>query len=215
VFAIFLSIGSPVGSQPLKELYQQPPADGSFVRVVNATLKSLSIRLSGDERAEFPLNSGRASDYQFVHAPGEVGLSADGQAVAPTIHVTQGRFITLVVSDVPNAKRVKVVEEAGSILKGLEAEIRFYNFTDCTATLRIVDGAAIFENVKPFKVKRRFVNPVSASLSASCSASPDAKLQVNELQAGVHYSIFLFGEPKRPKISGQIDQAQYRGVELR
>jgi hypothetical protein len=211
---MFLSIGSPVGSQPLEELYQQPPSDGSFVRVLNATPKPLSIRLSGGERTEFPLSSGRASNYQFVRAPGEVGLSADGQAVAP-MHVAQGRFITLVVSDVPNAKRVKVVEEAGSILKGLEAEIRFYNFTDCTATLRIVDGAAIFENVKPFKVKRRFVNPVSASLSASCSASPDAKLQVNELQAGVHYSIFLFGEPKRPKISGQIDQAQYRGVELR
>lgn len=212
--AIFLS---KISAQPIGQLYQQPPAHASYVRVFNAATIAVRVRLSpASDMHSVVLQPGRATPYFVVRAPGKVALQINDRTAAEQLPITENHFGTLVLQGTKNFYRVKLIEEIAAPLTGLEAEIRFYNFIDdCTADLRVRNGALIFQNVQAFEVRRRQVNPVAASLVGSCSSGNNAMSELPSLEPGMHYSLFLLGSPAQSRLMGQADETQRYETEPR
>ena len=183
----------------------RPPAGSSFVRVINAGAAPLKVKiangpeqtLSGDQLA---------SSYAIVKGDTAFQILVNGKPV-PAVQVKADSFTSLVTVGGAGAATFKTLDDsAGSSQDALKAEIRFYNLgADCNdAKLSIAPaGSDIVANVGPSSSKARAINPVKASLNASCGSAKSADVALPVLQPGDHYSLFLTGNPQQPQLRGQ------------
>ena len=186
----------------LAQLYApRPPAGSAFVRVVNPSPDTVKVQISnGAEQAIGPAQL--ASNYTVVKGGQRFSVSFNGKP-AGQLKVAPDSYNTLVQVN----GKFQVLDDSKGNEDALKAELRFYNLaSDCPkGSLKVADGGPVlFAYVAPYATVARGINPVSASLSASCGKATSEKLPLPALKPGDHYSLFLTGTAAAPVLSGQI-----------
>ncbi|MFJ1301431.1 alginate O-acetyltransferase AlgF [Pseudomonadota bacterium AL_CKDN230030165-1A_HGKHYDSX7] len=209
--AAALSATAPAAAQaPAEGAFAQlyaprPPAGSSFVRVVNPGTAPIKVKLANGPEQEIGPKQ-RASSYAIVKGGQSFEIRIDGK-VAGSLQVQPDSFNTLVPT--PGAAQpFKALDDSNGNQDALKAEIRFYNLAqDCPAgSLTVANGPTLFADVAPASAKARAINPVTASLMATCGQAVTPAWPLPALQPGDHYSLFLTGSAAAPQLSGQTGQ---------
>ncbi|OZI65641.1 alginate O-acetyltransferase AlgF [Bordetella genomosp. 1] len=180
----------------------RPPAGSSFVRLVNPGTDPIKVKLANGPEQEIGPKQ-RASSYAIVKGGQTFDVTINGKP-AGAFEVGPDTFNTLLPT--PGAARpFQVLDDTNGNQDALKAEIRFYNLAkDCPAgSLTVVSGPTLFADVVTATSKARAINPVTASLTATCGQAVSQTWALPALQPGDHYSLFLTGSATAPQLSGQ------------
>lgn len=206
---LFNTIGC-AAAQEIARLYAaQAPAGSAYVRVVNPGSQALRVEFGGKQENIDGVKR-KASDYRIINAAAPMALKADGKPLEP-VKLQAGSFNTLIV----DGGKTRLVADATDARNDLKAELRFYNLAaGCKASLALVTGAAVFKDIAYQGDARRHINPVKASLSATCDGAASSQpFDLPALKPGDHISFFLTGDAKNPGLSGQVDATEaYSGA---
>jgi hypothetical protein len=199
--------GSPGKSeQELTHLYApRPPKGSAFVRIAIA-------RADGDVSIDFASSSetlkGTVAATKYYAVPGNrsIEFSLGRQAIATSFAPREDEFATLVIGVSGSAAPI-AIEESNSETNDLKARLRLFNLVPaCTASLRVANGPTVFQSVAPTSVGARSINPVAATLEATCREGK-ALFSLPRLGAGDHYSLFLRERQDGSiEMSGQFDE---------
>lgn len=207
-------------AQDVASLYgPQPPADATYLRVVNLSTTQARLALPGSVPAG-PLAPGAATHLSVVKAGTPLGVAVDGKdlalpaggegAASATVAGagTAGMAITVALTreadGVWHATRVAAPYAQAD---GLRATLRVANFVaGCDAKV-VVDGsgAAVFSNVADAHEATRTINPVAAKLVAVCGKAASVTFTLPPLAAGDSYSLFVSGTAAKPVLTGAPD----------
>lgn len=196
---------TPAAAQEIARLYAaQAPAGSAYVRVVTAADQPLRIDLGGKQET---IGGPRrpASDYRLIDAATPMAIQAGGKALA-ALSIKAGSFNTVVID---GAKALLINDSTGE-RNDLKAELRLYNLVPgCAARLALAQGPAIFEHLPHQASTRRYINPVKASLVASCDGGATAApMALPAMKPGDHVSLFLSGAAPRLRLWGQVDTTE-------
>lgn len=190
----------------------RPPAGSSFVRLVNPFAAPLRVKIA-DGPTQRLAGDTVASRYAIVKGNAAFTVWLDGKP-AGTLRVAPDTYSTLVPRRDGGGAGFAVIDDAGGAQDALKAELRFYNLAEGCAAGRVEiapSGPALFQKVAARASAARAVNPVSATLAASCGATASAPLTLPAMQPGDHYSLFLTGAPGRPTLRGQLSETDPYG----
>lgn len=194
--------------QEIGRLYAtRPPPGYAFIRV--ATLSDGDLPQVQVNSADLQINEATgASSYRAVPGNQPLNLAVNGSTISKDVVPGAETYLTLVISKADSSWSVKSIDEGQSSSDGLKAKLRFFNLVPgCTATLKIADGPAIFQQTPSASVQSRAINPVTAKLEGSCGEA-DASLTLPQLRAGDYYSIFLRKDSERLRLTGQLDETE-------
>lgn len=194
--------------QEIGRLYAtRPPPGYAFIRV--ATLSNEAPPQVQVNSADLQINEATgASSYRAVPGNQPLNLAINGSTISKDVVLGADTYLTLVISTTNSSWSVQSIDEGQSSSDGLKAKLRFFNLVPgCTATLKIADGPAIFQQTPFASVQSRTVNPVTAKLEGSCGEA-NASLTLPQLRAGDYYSIFLRTDSERLHLSGQLDKTE-------
>ena len=200
--AALLVLAMPAAAQ--EALYgAQPPPGAAFVRFVNAAGGEVAVN------PDFlpPLRLGvtvaeRVGAYAVVDQVAKRSLDLSVQRGAHTAHATlsvaPGGYVTVLVMPVPGGAVAAVPVVDSASYNQARARLAFYNAAaGCSGggLALAPSGPAVFADVAPGTAKSRSVSPVKASLRASCAGSAAAGseigLELNGMEAGGSYSVWL------------------------
>ncbi len=188
-------------------LYETGPVEkASYLRFVNATGNDLTIvSSSGQVRIQLGIKDAtRATNFFSVKSGEELSATIQLKAVKRKVTVSGQPWenITIVVlPDGPKRVKTSVIKETPTDFNAMRVSLALFNLDEGCATALMQGGskrATILDQVQPFSVKRRLVNPVKLTAMVGC-ASDDQMRQVDfeQLQAGERYSVFLLNDDKR------------------
>ncbi len=199
--------GSPGRSdQELTHLYApRPPKGSAFVRIAIAGANG-DVSVDFASVSEILGSKVAATKYYAVPGNRNIEFSYGGHGIATSFAPREDGFATLVVGVAGSAQPI-AIEESNSEANDLKARLRLFNLVPaCTATLRVVDGPTVFQSVGPTSVGGRSINPVAASLEATCREER-ALFSLPRLGAGDHYSLFLRERQDGGlELTGQFDE---------
>ena len=178
---------------------EPPPADSSFVRVVNARGGARAEAVTVGAMDFGPVGPAQATDYR-VFRRGSLVVTTGGGSTP--IEVVPAKFFSVVltddggitlVEDPMNTSRAKVV-------------LAVYNLSGLAAVdLKTADGKVeIVRQVAPMKVESASVNPIKVSLAVFGPAGPVADLGEQKLEQGAVYSVLVTGPTAAPKVVWQV-----------
>lgn len=200
----------------------QPPADATYLRVVNLSKRTASVALpSGARVAELP--PGAATPLDVLRSGTPLNIAADGttptrQAGAVTVanSETAGATITVAIDrEGANGWRSRSVVAAAANVDALRAQLRLVNFIDgCDGEVTLDRSAAsiVFDHVASGHAAARSINPVAATLVARCADAVSAPFALPRLAAGRGYTLILSGTPARPVLGGAPDTLEWPGA---
>lgn len=204
------------GADDVASLYgPQPPADATYVRVVNLSRRAAKLSLPGAAQP-IDLAPGAATRLEVVR-PGTAlrvkvdgGLPAGQTGLAPAAGAdTVGETVTVGLEhDAAGGWRAKPIAAAAAGADALRAQLRAFNFVDgCEAKIALEQNpaTAVFTAVAPGHVASRSINPVAATLVAVCGNGLSEPFALPRLAAGQSFSLFLSGTAAHPVLSGAID----------
>jgi hypothetical protein len=181
-------------------LYETGPAqDSSFVRFFNATGVTVTV-VSASGSASVPLGTqaaARVSRYYPVAAGRKLEATVQiGGAKLPALVVAKpGEYVTVaVVAGASGGYEARLLREAPTDYSAARASISLSNADARCAKASMSGGpkdARIVEQVAPFGIGRRQVNPVKLSVQLHCDGQPAARVDLSQLEAGERYSVFL------------------------
>jgi len=183
------------------QLYETGPAeDSSYVRFVNATENPLTIT-SEKKSAKLELKAqqdGLATKFFAVKSGTELAASIQGKGgkIAVKVVGKAWEYITIVIMpDGATRFKTMLVRETPTDFNAMRASLALFNL-DASCAGALMQGGAkkvtILDQVKPFKVQRRLVNPIKLTAAVSCGdKSADASVDISQLQAGERYSVLL------------------------
>jgi alginate O-acetyltransferase complex protein AlgF len=221
--AVLLAAVSPVvahaAAQDVASLYgPQPPANATYLRVVNLASQPARVALPGSERAGV-VAPGAVTRFSVVTPGTPLRISVDGKDVADDSSAT-GASKAATASDSTAGAAITVALEhdvrgwhatriAGRYerVDGLKATLRAFNFsTGCSARIAVDgNGPAVFAQVATADQQARAINPVAAKLVGSCGAATTQALALPTLTAGDSYSLFVTGDAAKPVLTGVRD----------
>ena len=187
----------------------QPPANASYLRVLNASSQAVRVALAGSEAPQ-TLAPGAVTRCSVLTPGTPARVTADGKAVAEaTANAAVGAGDAVTVARRHDAKGWHATRIVGRYerVDGLKATLRAFNFTSgCSAKIGVDgNGPTVFAQVAAGAQDARASNPVSAKLVAQCGAAASAALPLPALAAGVSYSLFVTGDAAKPVLSGARD----------
>jgi hypothetical protein len=200
----------------------QPPADATYLRVVNLSKRAASVALpSGARVAELPAGGATALDVLRPGTP--LHIEVDGTTPARQAGVvtvanseTAGATITVAIDrDGANGWRSRSVAAAATNVDALRAQLRLVNFVDgCDGEVTLDRSAAsiVFEHVASGHAAARSINPVAATLVARCADAVSAPFALPRLAAGRSYTLILSGTLARPVLGGVPDTLEWPGA---
>ena len=201
-------VSTAAGAAPeIAQLYAPKLPEGSaWVRVVNPSDSALQVSVG--QGAGFALSAGStvASPFQAVDSRQALRLTVNGRHMEG-LNVPKNAWVTLVLGSDPAAPPRMVIDPPPRG-KDLRAELNVYNLsTGCErADVKLANGSAVFSQL-PFNGQaQRTINPVQATLVASCGQSASLPLQLAPFKAGDRYSLFLVGSRQAPRLVGLVDQ---------
>jgi hypothetical protein len=171
-----------------EELYAPvPPADSSFIRVVNLT-DTPDAQTKIDDATIPPGMENAVSEYVVIKA-GERSFHFNDKK--EPVSIEAGQYYTIAVS---GDGSVKVFKDA-LIKDPAKAVIYFYNLSDAAdATLTAPShNTAIFEKVAANDSKSREINAVTFGLKATAKGKDAGTVDEVELKRGRGTSLFLTG----------------------
>jgi hypothetical protein len=196
----------------------QPPADATYLRVVNLSTRTAKVALPGATHvSELPPGAATALDILRPGTP--LTVEVDGMApvrqagAAPVANgETAGMTITVAIerdgANGANGWRSLSVAAAPASTDALRAQLRLVNFVDgCDGKVTLDHSAAsvVFERVASGHAATRSINPVAATLVARCADAVSAPFALPRLAAGRGYTLILSGTPARPVLGGAPD----------
>lgn len=192
----------------------QPPADATYLRVVNLSARGAKVTLPGGVQpvdvgpgAATALDVVRPGTPLVVKVGGEVPVRPAGGATLAGPD-TIGSTITVAVeeSGAGNWRALPIAVPASSD-DALRAQLRLFNFAEgCDGKVALErSGAAVFEHVATGHAAARSINPVAATLVAVCGNAVSPPFSLPRLAAGQRYSLFLSGPATRPVLRGAPD----------
>ncbi|RFU48098.1 alginate O-acetyltransferase AlgF [Paraburkholderia sp. DHOC27] len=199
----------------------QPPANASFLRVLNAAAQPAHVTLSGSEAAQ-TLAPGAATRFSVITqgTPARVtvdghvltlesiagGAAATGNANAANAS-TPGDALTIALAHDAKGWHATRIDGQYAHIDGLKATLHAFNFAPgCSAKISVgSDGPTVFEQMNAGAQTSRAINPVSATLVGQCGAAKSAPLTLPPLAAGDSYSLFVTGDAAKPELIGARD----------
>lgn len=196
-----------VQAQELTRLYApKPPAGSAYVRVVDLTRSGSTIGFGSDTRAVTPGSGEAASIYRIVKGGEPLALTLGGKPVQGPVNIPADAFSTVVIA---GDGAVTVIPDSTEGRNDLKAQLRFYNLVPgCTGAVAVQDGPTVFEAVATNETRQRSINPIEASLVATCGAAKTDTLKLPPLKAGDHFSLFLVPTTDGPVLAGQRDETE-------
>ena len=185
----------------------QPPADASYLRVLNASSQAVRVALAGSEAPQI-LAPGAATRFSVLTQGTPARVTVDGKALAEAAGSSNpGDAVTVALRH--DAKGWHATRIAGRYerVDGLKATLRAFNFAPgCSAKIGVDgNGPTVFAQLAAGAQDARAINPVSAKLVGQCGAAASAALALPTLAAGDSYSLFVIGDAAKPMLSGVRD----------
>ena len=203
LIAAFLAVAPLAAPQALAQgqVYDPvPPRGSAYVRVVNGLTGEVQLRpdfLPQQRLGTAPAQ--RVMAYTAIEnvAGRQLRLEfQEGQARGTVaIRVEPGSFNTVLLHPAAGGIGATAVVDTADFNQ-TRSRIAFYNvLPDCpAATLALLpSGPAIFDGVPALGTRARSVNPVTAQVRASCGARAAGPIELQGLEAGGMYSIWLMG----------------------
>ncbi|MFL9865937.1 alginate O-acetyltransferase AlgF [Paraburkholderia fungorum] len=191
----------------------QPPANASYLRVLNASSQAVRVALAGSEAPQ-TLAPGAVTRFSVLTPGTPARVTADGKVVADatangTTNGTSGAGDAVTVALRHDTKGWHAARIVGRYerVDGLKATLRAFNFAPgCSAKIGVDgNGPTVFAQVAAGAQDARAINPVSAKLVGQCGAAASAALPLPALAAGDSYSLFVTGDAAKPVLSGARD----------
>lgn len=200
----------------------QPPADATYLRVVNLSRRTAKVALPNGARVS-ELPPGAATALDVLRPGASLNIEVDGAtlahqagAVAVASGETAGATIIVAIDrDGASGWRSRSVAAAAASTDALRAQLRLVNFVDGCDGKVTLDGSAasvVFEHVMQGHAAARSINPVAATLVARCADSVSAPFALPRLAAGRSYTLILSGTPARPVLGGAPDTLDWPGA---
>jgi hypothetical protein len=203
----FLIMSSVAALHAQEALYgKQPPRGSAFVRLVNATPAAAVV--ATDFQAETHLGAtgaDRVAPYAVVERAAERSLTFTAKEGGHEGHFTYKAaadgYVTIVMEQSPagSITFTPIVDQAE--FNQTRARLAFYNAAPgcASATLGLdPSGPAVFQDVASGATKSRTVNPVQATVRASCAGQPGPTLALGGMDLGASYSIWLMQPDGKP-----------------
>jgi hypothetical protein len=217
-----LVLGAPAAAhaaaQDVASLYgPQPPANATYVRVVNLGAQPARVTLPGSEAAQ-TLAAGASTRLSVVTPGTPLRVTVDGRepvqatatdtaGAASASDATAGQAITVMLTRESQGWRATRVANPQERLDAMRATLRVYNVAGaCMGKIAVADnGPTVFAQVPAGTQQARAINPSAARLTGSCGNATTAPLQLPTLAAGDSYSLFLTGDAAKPVLTGVRD----------
>lgn len=218
--AIVAPTAARAAAQDVASLYgPQPPADATYLRVINLSGQAARVALPGSVRAGV-VAPGAATKLSVVMAGTSLRVAVDGKDFGPEADAnapadapaatpaTAGNVITVALTrDAAgwHTQRIAMPYARGDALR---ATLHVLNFSGGCEGKVIVDGsgAAVFANVPAAQAAVRTINPVAANLVGQCARASTAPFALPKLAAGDSYTLILSGSAAKPVLSGERDE---------
>ncbi|MHC8299722.1 alginate O-acetyltransferase AlgF [Pseudomonas sp. ZS1P83] len=201
-----LSTGAQAAPE-IAHLYAPKLPDGSaYVRVVNPADTAMQVQVGQSASFSLSAQSTVASPFQIVDARQPLKLTVNGREITG-LSAPKSAWVTLILDSDP-ARAPRLVIDPPLRGKDLRAELNVYNLSSgCEkAGVKLANGAPVF-NQLPFNGQaQRTINPVQATLVASCNEIASPPLKLAPFKAGDRYSLFLIGSRQAPRLIGLVDQ---------
>jgi alginate O-acetyltransferase complex protein AlgF len=187
----------------------QPPANASYLRVLNASSQAVRVVLAGSEAPQ-TLAPGAVTRFSVLTPGTPARVTADGKVVADAAAggtTGAGDAVTVALHrDVKGWHAARIVGRYERV-DGLKATLRAFNFAPgCSAKIGVDgNGPTVFAQVAAGAQDARAINPVSAKLVGQCGTAASAALPLPALAAGDSYSLFVTGDAAKPVLSGARD----------
>ncbi|MFM0084331.1 alginate O-acetyltransferase AlgF [Paraburkholderia sediminicola] len=193
----------------------QPPANASYLRVLNASSQAVRVVLAGSEAPQ-TLAPGAVTRFSVLTEGTPARVAVDGKALADaagsanataSAATRAGDAVTVALRhDAKGWHATRIVGRYERV-DGLKATLRAFNFAPgCSAKIGVDgNGPTVFAQVAAGAQDARAINPVSAKLVGQCGAAASAALPLPALAAGDSYSLFVTGEAAKPVLSGARD----------
>ena len=190
----------------------QPPADATYLRVLNASAQPARVALSGSVAAQ-TLAPGAVTRFSVVTQGTPVRVMIDGHALLleggadATRSAAAGDTLTIGLAHDAQGWHATRISGRYARVDGLKATLHAFNFArGCSAKISLAgDGPVVFDQVSTGAQTSRAINPVSATLVGQCGAAKSAPLTLPPLAAGDSYSLFLTGDAAKPELIGVRD----------
>lgn len=191
----------------IAQLYAPKLPEGSaWVRVVNPADQTLQVRVNQGASVALSAGSTIASPFQVVDARQPLHLTVNDREIKG-LNAPKNAWVTLILDANPQAQP-QVIIDPQPRGKDLRAELNIYNQSaGCEkANVQLANGASVFSQL-PYKGQaQRTINPVQATLVASCGQSSSVPFKLAPFKAGDRYSLFLVGPSQAPRLIGLVDQ---------
>lgn len=197
----------------------QPPADASYLRVLNASSQAVRVALAGSEAPQ-TLAPGAVTRFSVLTQGTPARITVDGKVLADAAGAANtttnaaanappraGDAVTVALRhDAKGWHATRIVGRYERV-DGLKATLRAFNFAPgCSAKIGVDgNGPTVFAQVAAGAQDARAINPVSAKLVGQCGAAASAALPLPTLAAGDSYSLFVTGDAAKPVLSGARD----------
>ncbi|WP_426143347.1 alginate O-acetyltransferase AlgF [Pseudomonas sp. DWP3-1-2] len=191
----------------IAQLYAPKLPEGSaWVRVVNPSDTAVQVRVDQKPDMTLSAQSVIASPFQVVDSRQPLHVTVNGREIKG-LNVPKDAFVTLILDSHPGAAP-RVVIDPQPRGKDLRAELNVYNLsTGCKkADIKLANGSSVFSQLSFNGQAQRTINPVQATLIASCDQAAGLPLKLEPFKAGDRYSLFLVGSRQTPRLIGLVDQ---------
>ncbi|MGL6245954.1 alginate O-acetyltransferase AlgF [Pseudomonas sp.] len=210
-FCLWLGLGlSPMWANAAPEIAQlyapKLPEGSAWVRVVNPSDTAMQVQVG--QGASFALSAQAtvASPFQVVDSRQPLQVTVNGREIKD-LSAPKSAWVTLILDSDPT-RAPRLVIDPPLRGKDLRAELNVYNLANgCEkAGVKLANHAPVFNQV-PFNGQaQRTINPVQATLVASCEQNNSLPFKLAPFKAGDRYSLFLVGSRQAPRLIGLVDQ---------
>jgi len=191
----------------IAQLYAPTSPEGSaWVRVVNPSDTAMQVRVGQGASVALSAQNALASPFQVVDSRQPLQLTVNGREIKG-LSAPKGAWVTLILDNNP-ALAPRLIIDPPLRGKDLRAELNVYNLGNgCEqANVQLANGAPVFSQV-PFNGQaQRAINPVQATLVASCDQHRSLPMKLAPFKAGDRYSLFVVGSLQAPRLIGLVDQ---------
>jgi alginate O-acetyltransferase complex protein AlgF len=209
---LWLGLGLlPMGAHAASEIAQlyapKLPEGSAWLRVVNPSDTAQQVRVDQGASVAISAQTTVASPFQVVDSRQPLHVTVNGQEIKG-LSAPKSAWVTLILDSDPT-RAPRLVIDPPLRGKDLRAELNVYNLANgCDkAEVKLANGAPVF-NQLPFNGQaQRTINPVQATLVASCNETASLPLKLAPFKAGDRYSLFLVGSRQAPRLIGLVDQS--------
>ena len=178
----------------------EPPANSSFVRIIDAALESspMAVKLDGKTwiaaltaQGILPYEVLKAGTHSFEISDGVHKMSA-------TLSAKAGKFYTLAIVGNANNLSVKTFTDK-KITNKIKAQLLAYNFSKSSLSLKTSDGTNVLKDIKQNTSQDIMVNPVNITFEAFVGNKKNSSFKLR-LQSSQSYSFVAFQIGENTKV---------------